>query len=284
MVIGVTEILGNIWMDLITSLHRKGDIMRHRINKLVQALIIPVQTRLIIPVQTRSIIPVQTPYRASLLVTILLLLISSCKTMPDIIETDSTNKIDTQSQAVSLSETQKLLVEEANRLIGVEKLFVKNRTFSMDCSGTVMAIYWYAGIDLAEAFPSYSGSGTERIYKYLRDKNLLYRTEVPKPGDIIFWDNTYDKNRNGKPDDYLTHMGMVISVDNAGNIKYIHENYRKGIILAKMNLYKPDVYTEIIDGEKIILNDPMRMKGSVKYSKWLSSQLYNNFAMGYLLK
>ncbi len=204
--------------------------------------------------------------------------------MPDIIETDVSNTYNNRSQPDELSKTQQLLVEEANRLIGVEKLFVKNKSFSMDCSGTVMAIYWYAGIDLAEAFPLYSGGGTERIYKYLRDKNLLYRTELPKPGDIIFWDNTFDKNGNGKPDDYLTHMGMVVSVDDKGNIEYIHENYRKGIILAKMNLYKPDVYSEIIDGEKIILNDPMRMKGSVKYSKWLSSQLYKNFAMGYLLK
>ena len=219
---------------------------------------------------------------AFLHVLIVLLLLSSCKTVPDIIDTDPLPSKNANS--IELSETQRLLVEEANRLIGVEKLFVKNRAFSMDCSGTVMAIYWYAGIDLAEAFPLYSGGGTERIYKYLRDKNLLYRTELPKPGDIIFWDNTFDKNGNGKLDDYLTHMGMVVSVDDEGNIEYIHENYRKGIILAKMNLYKPDAYTEIIDGEKIILNDPMRMKGSVKSPKWLSSQLYNNFAMGYLLK
>jgi len=230
------------------------------------------------------ILPVHMRLIASLLALIILLMLSSCKTMPDIIKTDLSNADNNQTQTIELSKTQKLLVEEANRLIGVEELFVKNRSFNMDCSGTVMAIYWYAGIDLAEAFPSYSGGGTERIYKYLRDKDLLYRTELPKPGDIIFWDNTYDKNGNGKLDDYHTHMGMVVSVDDAGNIEYIHANYSKGIILAKMNLYKPDVYTEIIDGEKIILNDPMRMKGSVKSPKWLSSQLYNNFAMGYLLK
>ena len=230
------------------------------------------------------ILPVHMRLIASLLALIILLMLSSCKTMPDIIKTDLSNADNNQTQTIELSKTQKLLVEEANRLIGVEELFVKNRSFNMDCSGTVMAIYWYAGIDLAEAFPLYSGGGTERIYKYLRDKDLLYRTEGPRPGDIIFWDNTYDKNGNGKLDDYHTHMGMVVSVDDAGNIEYIHANYSKGIILAKMNLYKPDVYTEIIDGEKIILNDPMRMKGSVKSPKWLSSQLYNNFAMGYLLK
>ena len=210
----------------------------------------------------------------------ILLLVVSCKTSPDLIETDPIYSNIPQE----LSGTQKLLVEQAYRIIGVEELFVNNRSFSMDCSGTVMAIYWYAGIDLAQAFPDYSGGGTERIYKYLRDKDLLYKTELPKPGDIIFWDNTFDKNKNGKLDDYLTHMGMVVSIDDGGNIEYIHENYRKGIILAKMNLYKPNEYYEIVDGEKIILNDPMRMRGSPESKAWLSSQLYTDFGMGYLLK
>lgn len=227
------------------------------------------------------IIPVQTPYRVSLLALIILLLLSSCKTAPDTIEIDSL-PADTTTQ--DLSETQQLLVEKAHQIIGVEELIVNNRSFSMDCSGTVMAIYWYAGIDLAQAFPNYTGGGTERIYKFLRDKDLLYKTELPKPGDIIFWDNTFDKNGNGKLDDYLTHMGMVVSIDNYGNIEYIHENYRKGIILAKMNLYKPDEYYEIIDGEKIILNDPMRMRGSPESKDWLSSQLYTDFGMGYLIR
>ena len=240
--------------------------MKHFIERLEHVLILRVQTRVI----------------ASLLALIVLLLLSSCKTAPDIIDTDPPPLKIANSQ--KLSKTQQLLVEKAHQIIGVEELFVNNRSFSMDCSGTVMAIYWYAGIDLAEAFPSYTGGGTERIYKYLRDKDLLYKTELPKPGDIIFWDNTFDKNDNGKPDDYLTHMGMVVSIDNKGNIDYIHENYRKGIILAKMNLYKPDDYYEIIDGEKIILNDPMRMRGSPDSKDWLSSQLYTDFGMGYLLK
>lgn len=214
------------------------------------------------------------------------ILISSCKTVPS---PPPSSPEEPPSAGIKeekeLSETQKLLVEEAYRIIGVEKLFVRGKSFSLDCSGTVMAIYWYAGIDLAKNFSKYSGGGTERIYRYLDDEGLLYRTKLPVPGDIIFWDNTYDKNKNGKTDDYFTHMGMVVTVDDKGNIEYIHENYRKGIILAKMNLFKPDKYYEIIDGKKIILNDPMRMRGSPESDAgWLSSQLYRDFGMGYLLK
>ncbi len=235
-----------------------------------------IQTETRKPVYTRII-----PYLSALFIAILF---SSCATIPE-----REAKAPTPAEKPSgnsgkeLSRTQKLLVKEAKRLIGAEKIFVKGKSFSHDCSGTVMAIYWYAGIDLTRDFPKYTGGGTERIYKFLKHEGLLYKTKLPAPGDIIFWDNTYDKNKNGKPDDYLTHMGMVVNVDKTGTVEYIHENYRKGIILAKMNLFEPDKYYEIIDGKKIILNDPIRMRGSPKSKKWLSSQLYRDFAMGYLL-
>jgi len=131
---------------------------------------------------------VQTRFIASLLIIFILLILSSCMTSPDLIEIDTINNNFDKSQ--ELSETQQLLVEKAHQIIGVEELFVNNRSFSMDCSGTVMAIYWYAGIDLAQSFPGYTGGGTERIYNFLRDEELLYKTELPKPGDIIFVSKT----------------------------------------------------------------------------------------------
>lgn len=250
--------------------HTKRICMGHFIERLEQIRIIRVQS-LKLSVQTRLIV----------FLLIIFLILSSCKTSPDQKDTAPYRDI---TISRDLSDTQQLLVEKAHQIIGVEELLVNNRSFALDCSGVVMAIYWHAGIDLALAFPEYTGGGTERIYKYLREKDLLYRTKLPKPGDIIFWNNTYDKNGNGKPDDYLTHMGMVVNIDEKGTIEYIHDNYRKGIILAKMNLYKPNDLFKIIDGEKIVLNDPMRMRGSPKSKSWLSGQLYTDFGMGYLLK
>jgi len=43
--------------------------------------------------------------------------------------------------------------------------------------------------------------------------------------DIIFWDNSYDKNNNGLADDELTHIGMVVEVSPAGDIIYIPRSY-----------------------------------------------------------
>ena len=227
--------------------------------------------------------PVETPYRASLLALIILLILSSCRTSPDIIETDITEPDGIQTPR-ELTDIQENLIEGAHEILGREELFIRGKSFGLDCSGIVLSIYWYAGVDLSKAYNDYSGNGVTRIYRYLEDRDFLYRTINPAPGDIIFWDNTDDKNEDGKPNDYLTHVGMVVDIDEEGNIDYIHHNYRKGIVLARMNLNNPDTYAETINGEQIIVNSAMRMRGSPDFDKWLSSQLYRKFGMGYLLQ
>jgi hypothetical protein len=44
-----------------------------------------------------------------------------------------------------------------------------------------------------------------------------------------------------------------------------------------MNLYKPGVYTEIVDGQQQVINSPMRMRGSPSFDKWLASELTRSF-------
>ena len=228
--------------------------------------------------------PVEANNYSPLLALIIFLLLSSCRSSPDTIESDHIKPDDGIETAKGLTVTQEKLIEGAHAILGREKLFIGGRNFSMDCSGIVLALYWYADFDLTKAYNDYSGNGVTRIYRYLEDKDLLYRTLAPSPGDIIFWDNTYDKNEDGKPNDLLTHVGMVVDVDTEGNIDYIHHNYRKGIILARMNLNNPDTYAETLKGEQIIVNSAMRMRGSPDFDKWLSSQLYREFGMGYLLE
>lgn len=226
-------------------------------------------------------ISVKTPCRVFLLAILILLAGISCRTAPHINEISPGEGILT---AEGLTETQVKLIKGANEILGREKLFIRGRNFGMDCSGIVLALYWYADIDLSKAYNDYSGGGVTRIYHYLEDKDLLYRTMMPVPGDIIFWDNTYDQNEDGKANDLFTHVGMVVSIDRAGNIDYIHHNYRKGIVLERMNLNDPDTYAETVNGKQRIVNSAMRMRGSPGFDKWLSSQLYRKFGMGYLVE
>ncbi|MBQ6904602.1 MAG: C40 family peptidase, partial [Spirochaetia bacterium] len=97
----------------------------------------------------------------------------------------------------SISQRQKQLVDAANWAKGRNYLTINGHRFKMDCSGVVRAIYFKAGIDLAKDFNKYKGGGTQRIHETLRSKGLIYRPTVPVPGDILFWDNTYDANHNG---------------------------------------------------------------------------------------
>jgi len=183
----------------------------------------------------------------------------------------------------TLSPVQQRLLEGARFVEGKSSLSVRGKSFTYDCSGTILAIYYYAGINLAAQFNRYTGGGVTRIYKIMSANNLLYTSYYPQPGDIIFWDNTYDENGDGLWDDPLTHAGMVVGVSSNGEISYIHQNYAQGIVVEKMNLLYPNIYTRIIDGLTVTVNSPMRMKGSPPGPGWLSGQLFRALGKGYLL-
>jgi cell wall-associated NlpC family hydrolase len=183
-----------------------------------------------------------------------------------------------------IAKIKKDLVEAAGIYQKSQNLAVGERKFNMDCSGVVSALYYYAGIDLQKYYPQYSGTGTERIYKTLDERKLLKNYWLPEPGDLIFWDNTYDKNNNGRDDDELTHVGMVVSCDKQGNIVYIHHHYSKGIVFEKMNLRYKNFHSRSARGNIITINSPLRIKGGSREQKnWLSGQLFNSFGEGYHL-
>ena len=182
------------------------------------------------------------------------------------------------STSPSISQKQKQLVEAANWAKGKKYLTINGQRFRMDCSGVVRAIYFKAGIDLAKDFNKYKGGGVQRIHATMQAKGLIYRPTVPVPGDILFWDNTYDANHNGRSDDVLSHIGMVVSSDKkTGNVVYVHHHEKKGIVFETMNLLHP--------------NDPkynaiMRSQRAKKLpgNKYLASQLYKDAGKGYLLR
>jgi hypothetical protein len=178
------------------------------------------------------------------------------------------------------------LVEGAKHVLGKPELVVRGKRFTMDCTGTVLAIYWYAGVDLAKDFGLFTGSGVVRLYKSLERKGLLNDTGLPLSGDLIFWDNTFDENGDGLWNDALTHVGMVMSTAVDGTISYVHDNTDRGIVIEYMNLSKPGVYQEETLGRGKTINSPMRLAvpGRPHPPKWLSGQLYRIMGMGYLME
>ena len=219
------------------------------------------------------------------------MILASCASMPtDTRNVASAAEPDTRKRRPLASarsipnDKRQLVAEGALSLIGAEVLTVNGQTFPNDCTGLVRAAYWYAGIDLTKDFGKYTGNGVTRIYKTLESANLLYATEIPQPGDVVFWDNTYDRNEDGQWNDPLTHVGVVVSSDRNGQIGYVHANYSKGIVTEFLNLADPDTNTKTVGGKTVMVNSAMRMKGQVVNSKWLSSHLLRGFGKGYLLE
>ncbi|MBN1835188.1 MAG: CHAP domain-containing protein [Spirochaetales bacterium] len=188
------------------------------------------------------------------------------------------------SSVAEVARVQEKLAEGGRYVLGRRELVIRGRRFNMDCTGAVLAIYYYAGIDLSRDFDRYSGGGVMRLYQSLEARDLVYDSRAPATGDIIFWDNTYDRNGDGQWNDGLTHVGMVMAAGEDGTIEYVHLNYRKGIVIEYMNLNSPDVHQNLERGSVQIVNSPMRMKQKDQGhpERWLSSQLYRNLGMGYL--
>ncbi len=193
----------------------------------------------------------------------------SCATVSGAQEASST--LSTKEEAL----TQKI-VEAAKSFVGKDSLLVNGRKFRSDCTGVVSAAYFAADIDLWPIMEPYKGNGVTRLYLALNDKNLMAKSPFPTPGDLIFWDNTYDKNGNGKRDDYLTHVGLVISADNNGNIEYFHDLVNKGFVIEKMNLIN-GVNFEIVDGKRVIVNNYIRAPRNGDRENCLAADLCRGF-------
>lgn len=136
-----------------------------------------------------------------------------------------------------------------------------------DCSGLVMSVYQRAGVPL-------EGS-SESMWEEAFAEGRVHLNKRPEPGDIAFFDNTYDKNRNKRVDDPLSHVALVLSVDPDGTIHMVHNSAGKPIRALVMNLEEPELARK---GDKQ-LNDYLRALDYGKDSDpRLSGQLWRGFA------
>ncbi|TVR00395.1 MAG: CHAP domain-containing protein [Spirochaetaceae bacterium] len=180
----------------------------------------------------------------------------------------------------ALEERRQRVVEAAGSLVGRARIEVEGQRFPWDCTGVVLAAYSIAGIDLSEEFASRVGNGVARLYEIAVDHNVLSNRDEPQPGDLLFWDDTFDRSRNGRWGDQLTHVAIVVGVDEYGTISFVHHNYRRGIVIETMNLRHPDVHMAETDNGSAVMNSPMRMRRDrhIQPESWLASHLYRNAA------
>jgi hypothetical protein len=219
--------------------------------------------------------------RGALLITILV--ITACVTSPQSLRDDARVPLeDTQRPEREVSAIQERVAAAALSFVGQnpEKLYVGDREFLCDCTGVVLASYYKAGIDLMPAFRQERGNGVARLHGISERYNLTLARSQPEPGDVIIWDDTYDRNGDGAWGDELTHTGIVVHVYPDGQIEYVHHNYRRGVVIAFMNLHDRDTYQVQKGNEVLTVNSAMRMKSHryIRPEMWLSSHLFRSYA------
>ena len=155
--------------------------------------------------------------------------------------------------ASPLSARRAAVLRRAEVVVGARSLPRPGRQggeYPDDCSGFVRGSFAAAGLELLPA--THPGENADSgIYRRARAAGAL-RWKNPAPGDLVFFRETYDRNRDGLRNDGLTHVGLVESVKD-GNVTFLHRVSR-GVVRSQLNLRRPRVQRQ----NGTLLNDYLR--------------------------
>ncbi len=149
------------------------------------------------------------------------------------------------------------IVESAARLVGARAITSQGKRIAYDCAGVTRAIFLEHGIDLYRgAFNDPKGNGVRLIHNHVRQHGTFHRGSNVNPGDLVFFDNTWDFNGDGKLNDPLTHVGVVERLEGDGTVIFI-SRVANAIERYRMNLDQPHVHKT---AQGLVLNDYIRRK------------------------
>ncbi|MBQ8035534.1 MAG: hypothetical protein IJ268_00940, partial [Proteobacteria bacterium] len=133
--------------------------------------------------------------------------------------------------------------------------------------GYAKAVYKLNGIDLDTA-----GKTIAEIYQYAFSKKLVYQSTKPAIGDLVFFHNTVDRNRDGLWNDWHSLVGIVETIDNDETISVLVFMTDK-VERIHLNLKYPELHK----GKKgQILNSQLRNNEGAQ--KGISAKLFAGFA------
>jgi len=157
------------------------------------------------------------------------------------------------------------VAKSAGKLVGKNRLLIDGERYRYDCSGMVIAAHAGAGCHI--------DGNSAMLYDQSRSNGLLHKSKRPKLGDVVFFDNTYDRNGNGRRDDDLTHVGVVEAVDQNGTITVVHLG-SKGIVRIRMNLRHPHIHKS---ESGAVYNDFLRASKNKDNGPVLAGELFKAF-------
>jgi hypothetical protein len=174
---------------------------------------------------------------------------------------------------LALADLQARLAARAAALEGHAGAFeVRGARYNADCSGFAQAVYEAEGVPLRKLMSLAAPRETSGVAAALRAMErfgVVTRdaSAWPAPGDLVFFDDTYDRNGNGVPDDPLTHVGVVEWVED-GTVVFMHRGGR-AVARGAMTSARPGVATA---GGRA-LNSPLRDKRAAASPAWRDDPL-----------
>jgi hypothetical protein len=146
------------------------------------------------------------------------------------------------------------VAHRAGQLVGHKSLREVTERYSDDCSGFVRYVYARSGVDLQADGKDASGASLAAgMYRRLRRAGVV-RKRGPRPGDLVFFRDTWDRNGDGRRDDGITHVGVVESVHRDGRITFVHRSHA-GIVRSRLDLAHRRL---LRDGRGRVHNDVLR--------------------------
>ncbi len=160
---------------------------------------------------------------------------------------------------LSFYDLQARLGARAASLVGHDGEFrVGGEKFNPDCTGFIEAVYEAEGVPLRAMMRRTAPaerSGVAAAYETMRSYGAIFGSgEWPAPGDLIFWHDTYDRNRNGRADDPFTHVGVVEYVVD-GTVLFVHRG-GKAVARGAMDPARPGEGS----ANGVVVNSPLRAR------------------------
>ena len=180
-------------------------------------------------------------------------------------------------RSVERAPSRSAIVRTAAKLVGAKTIESNGRRIAYDCAGVTRAVFLKHGIDLyGSSANDPEANGVRLIHAHIRQQGTFHQGPVVHPGDLVFFDNTWDFNGDGKVNDPLTHIGIVERQEPDGTVIFI-SRVAGAVERYHMNLALPHVH-KTADGR--ILNDYLRRKDVTDpdNTSYLTGELFAQFA------
>lgn len=212
----------------------------------------------------------------SLALALPILLLSGCASLKVGLKTSrnispkSTERLIVKPKPLLSDERQKL-ASVAKTFIGKSALKVGPHTFRSDCSGAIRAIFATARLRLGGIIKRAGDNDVKTIYRYVQKYGKVIKNSA-EPGDLVFFHNTYDRSRNGRMNDALTHIGLIEKIE--GDTIYFVHHLGQSVIRSRMNLAHP---TQTYDPHNHTRINHILRRAQGKHRAYTAAELFAGF-------